>query len=248
MKKIFILLALSFLLAGCDYIGDPLFPIKRMARSNKIDKKAEAGLYYDKAVKILTDAYKLNASLNKDVGKKLMFQGNFSNALKHLEIARDMKSEDSDIYYWMGICYVNLYKINKSSLNLNITQEERDKIEFYLTEAEKNYLASINLAPSFKEVYYSYAHLLVYAKVDYEKAKVILHKYLYEINPKMDVPDVKAMFLLGHVYYALEDYKSAYETYDRIYQFKKSLDKSDLLKLDQYIQDTGKQIEDNKTN
>jgi len=247
MKKFFIILAIPLLFVNC-YFNDPLLPIKRMARDFNEKKqdfknKEKAGMLYEEAIKILTDAYRFDASLNKDVGRRLMFQTNYINAIKHLEIARDIKNEDADIYYWLGICYVNLYKINKESINVKISQEERDKIELYLTEAEKNYLVAINLTPSYKEVYYSYAHLLVYAKEDYEKGKTILHKYLYEINTKMEIPDVKALFLLGHVYFALDDYKNAYETYDKIYQFKKNLDKSDLSKLDQYIRETGKMIE-----
>lgn len=239
MKKhiVFLLLTimiLSIMISSCYYFTDPLFPIKRIARSNSIDKKAEAGLMYDKVIQILTDAYRFNGSLNKDVGRRLMYNGNYTNAIKHLEIAKSIRNTDPDIYYWLAISYVNLYRINKDLLKVQSKEEEIKQINEYLNEAEKNYLIALSLSPGYKDVYYSYAHLLVYAKEDLITAKEILNKYLFEINQK-ETPDIKALFLLAHVHYALGEYKNAYRIFEKIYQYKKSLTKDELNKLEEYI-------------
>ncbi|MCK4796294.1 MAG: hypothetical protein KAT05_02870, partial [Spirochaetes bacterium] len=168
-------------------------------------------------------------SLNKAVGEKLMFQKNYRNAIKHLEIARDIRNEDANVYHWIGVCYVNLYKI-----------EGKDS---YLTESEKNYKIALKIVPDHMDVLYSYAHLLAYGKKDYHKAVEILNKYIYEINPIHQTPDPNAYFLLARVYYMLGDFQNAYNTYNEIYRYKKKLTKEEKEKLDEFIIITRGKIE-----
>ncbi|MCK4797804.1 MAG: hypothetical protein KAT05_10495, partial [Spirochaetes bacterium] len=109
MKRIVILFLFAsiFMTTSCIQ-KDPLSAIRRLARSSDIQKKQEAAKQYELAVDTLVKAYASLGSLNKAVGEKLMFQKNYRNAIKHLEIARDIRNEDANVYHWIGVCYVNL--------------------------------------------------------------------------------------------------------------------------------------------
>ena len=131
-----------------------------------------------------------------------------------------LKNNDSSAYYWLGIAYVNLYKIEKN-------QE-------YLTSADKNYNIALNLTPENKEYLYAYAQLLFYGFEDYYKAIEVLTNLI--INLQADVKE--NYFLLARAYYMVGDYKNAYQTYNEIYKFQKKLTKQEKEKLEEFIQVT----------
>ncbi|OHD16707.1 MAG: hypothetical protein A2086_10700 [Spirochaetes bacterium GWD1_27_9] len=217
MKKLIFGLFI-FILFSC--YQDPLFEIRRLARSSEIENKQKAGRDYQLAITTLFDAYTSYAGLNRDLGYKLMINQNYKVAIKHLEISKDVKNNDSTVYFWIATCYANLYKIEK-------------KID-YLDQAEKNYKISLNIIPNNKEVNYSYAQFLIYLKEEYNKAVEVLNKCIFELNA--DEPN--GYFLLGRAYYMLGEYAKAYETYNTIYKFKKILTKEQSSKLDEFIQIT----------
>ena len=184
VKKILIIFIIAYIFLFTNCIKkDPLDGIRKLARSSDIQKKQEAARDYQLAIDTLVKAYASSGSLNKAVGEKLMFQKNYQNAIKHLEIARDIRNEDANVYYWLGVCYVNLYKIENNSS--------------YIIKAEKNYKIALKLMPDHMDILYSYAHLLIYGKQDYKNGIQVLKKYIYELNPKKITPDPKAFFLLG---------------------------------------------------
>lgn len=228
MKKMFLIFIAVILFAGCIY-KDPLGEIRRLARSSDIQKKIDASKDYKLAIDTLVKAYSSLGGLNKEIGQKLMFQKNYKGAIKHLEIAKDIRNDDANIYFWLGVCYVNLYKI------------END--QKYIDTAEDNYKTAMRLNPDQMDLLYSYAHLLVFGKKDYEKAKDLLVKYIYELNPGLKTPDPKAYFLLGRVYYELGDYIKAYDTYNELYRFEKQLTKEEKERLEEFIFTTRRMIE-----
>ncbi len=219
MKKICfsLFLFISFILFSC-YSPDPLFQIRRLAHSEDLAKKQEASLYYRQAIDTLVNAYSSLGGINKEIGQRLMMSREYLPAIKHLEIARDIRNNDSTIYYWLAVCYVNLYKIEKDPK--------------YFELIEKNYTISLNLTPNNKEVLYSYAQFLVFGKEDYLTAIDVLKKLIIELknNP---MPD--AYFLLGRAYYMIEDYENSLKTYETIYTFQKILTKEQKEKLEEFI-------------
>lgn len=225
MKKSFIIIILLYIcLTGCTK-SDPLREIKRMARSNDLKKKQEASKYYKIAIDTLFNAYKSMGSLNKAVGEKLMFSGNYKGAIEHLTVARDVRNNDGNVYHWLGVCYVNLYKIEEN--------------ETYLLDAQSNYEIAYRLLPDSLDVIYSYAHLLVYGKNDYEKAIELLNRYINELST---TPDKKVYFLLGRIYYLNENYRKAYQTFNELYRYKKKLSKEEKNALQEFILETGRKI------
>jgi|GEM_PF-1298830 len=256
-----IVIILLLILSGCIQ-KDPLYEIKRLARSKDLDNKIEASKQYKYAIDTLVDAYKSYGSLNKDIGNRLMmdtFNRDYKDAIKHFEIAKDILSEDSEVYFLLGVCYVSLFKIE-------------NKFD-YLYKAEENYQVSLRLNPGHMDTLFSYANMLIFGieKYDaFEETKIntaiqLLDEYIYGlspklrelkklkeekgeefVNPKIKNPDPEAFFLLGRAYYLAGDYKSAYQTFNQLYEFKSKLSKEQKNKLDEFIQDTARLI--NETN
>ena len=252
MKKHFFLILLlsGLLLPSCFIKKDPLLEIRRIARSSDLKKKEEAAELYQQVIDTMVEAYISMGSLNKAIGEKLMMQRYYEKAIEHLEMAREIRTDDANIYFWLGVCYVNLYKNGNDKSNL--------------IKAENNYETAIKLLPGYMDALYSYAQLLFYAKEDYEKSVEILNEYLYGlspktkelkeamekrgedtsnfVNPKINNPDIKAYFLLGRAYYMLENYKEAYNTYQKIYSYKNKLTNEEKSKLDEFILETSRLI------
>ncbi|HOV13617.1 MAG TPA: hypothetical protein PK771_04985 [Spirochaetota bacterium] len=219
MKFFILFLFGMFFLTSC-FNSDPLFPIRRLSRNEDLAKKEEASNYYKQAIDVMVEAYSSYAGLNRDIGIKLLNRQEYKMAIKHLEISLNIKNNDSSAFYWLGVCYVNLYKIEKN----------RD----YLDLAEKNYTFAINVTPENKEYLYALAQLQFYGFENYEKAIEILKNLIFNLNA-----DTKEnYFLLARGYYMIGDYKSAYQTYNEIYKFKKQLSKIEKEKLEEFIQIT----------
>lgn len=225
-KSIILIIILILIFTGCKK-RDPLDRIKQLAKVD-IQKKQEDSKEYKEAIDTIVDAYRSMGGLNKSVGEYLMTNRSYKEAIKHLEIARDLRNDDVNIYYWLGICNMNLYKIEGNNE--------------YLIDAEKNYQTALRIIPEQMDILYGYAHLLVYGKNDYNEAVDILKKYM-GLSQFKSKPDPNAYFLLGRVYYLLEDYKSAYDTYNKIYDFRKNLSKEQKNKLDEFIIETSRKMQ-----
>lgn len=249
MKKIKLIIFLIIIIFSSSCIKkDPLLEIKRMARSSMkkkpeeqiADKKA-AVKQYELAIDTLVNAYINMGSLNKEVGERLMFRKDYNDAIKHLEIAKDIRNDDAEIYHWLGVCNVNLYKVGNNMDNL--------------LKAEEYYETALRISPNYKEAMYSYSHLLFYGKQDYEKAIEILKKYIFETTEKqiknkkekIQSTDPKAYFLLARAYYTIGEYKKAYEIYTEIENIKKYLTKDEKEKLKEFIIETQRMISDEST-
>ena len=84
MKKLaFLMIVFCVGLVGCKQ--DPLIPIRRLARSDDLAKKMEASRDYQQVINVLRDAYKSNAGLCKDIGRALMMDRQFENALEYFQ-------------------------------------------------------------------------------------------------------------------------------------------------------------------
>lgn len=200
------------------YSPDPLFHIRRLARSDDLTKKEEASIYYKQAIDTLVEAYSALGGINKEIGRRLMIIREYVPAIKHLEIAREVRNNDSTIYYWLAVCYVNLYKIEKDPK--------------YFELIEKNYQISLNIIPENKEVLYSYANFLIFGKEDYFTAIDILKKLIFNLKNNF-MSD--AYFLLGRAYYMIEDYENALKIYETLYTFEKKLTKEEKEKIEEFI-------------
>lgn len=218
--RFFILLTISlFLLTGCFY-NDPLFLIRRLSRNEDLAKKQEASAYYKQAIDTLVDAYSAYSGLNREIGLKLLMNQEYKAAIKHLEITTSIKNNDSSAYYWLGIAYMNLYKI----------ENNKEQLEM----AEKNYKIALNITPTNKEYLYGYAQLLFYGYSDYDQVIEILKNLIFVLKAETK----ENYLLLGRAYYMIEDYKNAYQTYNDVYKFKKQMTKEEKSKLEEFIQTT----------
>ncbi|MBR6061953.1 MAG: hypothetical protein IKP67_07740, partial [Spirochaetales bacterium] len=163
MKKLTLLLIIGIVsLTGCS--RDPLLPIRRLARSDDLAKKMEASRDYQQVISILRDAYKSNAGLCKDIGRALMMDRQFENALEYFSEAVKTRSTDSTLYYWMAVCYVNRFKADRSPATMAIVYEYYEK--------------SLNLMPNNKEVLYEFAQFLVFGAENYPRAIEVLQQDL----------------------------------------------------------------------
>jgi tetratricopeptide (TPR) repeat protein len=254
-KNILLFFGVILVLTGCIN-KDPLYDIRRMTRyiaqdpknkeefEKELDNKKKASQQYKQAIDVMVNAYISYGSLNKDIGKRLIVYGDYMDAVKHFEASSQVRNQDSEVYYYIGLCYVNLYK--------TLGAEE------YLDKAGRNYEIAYNLSPYNKDILYGYAHFLVYGKPDYQKAIELLKKYIYESNQvKSDNPkvqkfvknkkikptnDPKAFFLLGRVYYMIEDYENAYKIFNEMYDFKNLLTSDEKEALDEFIITTKKEL------
>jgi tetratricopeptide (TPR) repeat protein len=201
--------------------------IRNKAISKKTEDKITATEEYQKVIDTLTQAYASNGQLNRDLGRSFMQKNQYKVALKYLTTARDIRSEDAMIYYWLGVCNANLFKIEQDAE--------------YLVEAEKNYLICLNLKPDGKEFLYAYAQLLVFGSGDYNKAVEILTVLIYQLKAN----DANAYFLLGRAYFMQSEFDKAYNVYNELYQIKKqlNLDKEQAAKLDEFLETTRQRLQ-----
>ncbi len=222
MKKILLILTISMFI-GC--YGNPNKSIDRLARSGKLEDKEQASKEYKDAISYLFDAYSSYAGLNRDIGYRLMIQQFYKPAIEHFKVATNLKSSDATAYFWMGICYANLYK-------------ETKELE-YLEETEKYYKIAMNITPDNKEFIYAYAQLLVFSLNRYDEAIAVLKDYVYNLTKEMEP---RGYLLLARAYYMAEDYENSFKTYNEMYKFKKKLTKKELEQLDEFVRVTGELV------
>ena len=218
LSKLILFTLLSSVVISCS--PDRLKPIRKLARSQKLEKKEEAALLYKEAVSTLVNAYSSSAGLNKTIGKQLLIKGAYEKALEHLEQSRDIINNDFETYHCIAICHVNLYKINRN--------------KEHLIKAKENYKYALNISPDRPGVLYDYAQLLVFGTEEYQEAVNILTHYIY----KLKTQDKNGYFLLGRSLFLLGEYDKAYEVYSSIYNFEKELIAEEKTSLDGFIAET----------
>ena len=220
MLKITGVLIVLLSISSCS--EDPLKEIRNLANSKDIETKQEASEYYDLVIDTLVQAYSSQAVLNRDIGLKLMLKEQFRPAVRHFNLAKEIRGTDAWIYYRLGVCYANIFKYEK----------DRDA----LVLAKINYQTALNIKPDAKEFLYAYAQLLVFGTGEYDEAVGVLKKYLFELK----VPDPNGYFLLGRAYYILENYEEAYRVYNDALQYKNELSDDELNSLNEFIETTGR--------
>ena len=218
LLKLILFTLLSSVVISCS--PDRLKPIRKLARSQNLEKKEEAALLYKEAVSTLVNAYSSSAGLNKTIGKQLLIKGAYEKALEHLEQSRDIINNDFETYHCIAICHVNLYKINRN--------------KEHLIKAKENYKYALNISPDRPGVLYDYAQLLVFGTEEYQEAVNILTHYIY----KLKTQDKNGYFLLGRSLFLLGEYDKAYEVYSSIYNFEKELTAEEKTSLDGFIAET----------
>ena len=218
LSKLILFTLLSSVVISCS--PDRLKPIRKLARSQNLEKKEEAALLYKEAVSTLVNAYSSSAGLNKTIGKQLLIKGAYEKALEHLEQSRDIINNDFETYHCIAICNVNLYKINRN--------------KEHLIKAKENYKYALNISPDRPGVLYDYAQLLVFGTEEYQEAVNILTHYIY----KLKTQDKNGYFLLGRSLFLLGEYDKAYEVYSSIYNFEKELTAEEKTSLDGFIAET----------
>jgi tetratricopeptide (TPR) repeat protein len=209
-----LILAASLFLTSC-FSDDPLVGIRRLARSSDQLKQEEASELYQEVIDTLTAAYAGNAGINKALGERLMFNQQFKPAIKHLETAAAIDTSDGNLFFWLGVCYVNLYKSESN--------------QSYLVQAEQNYKTAYALSPGQADLLYSYAHLLVFALKEYNKATDLLEEYVTKTDDK------DGWFLLGRTYFLKGNLKESYDAYNELYRMENRLSKAEKEALDEHI-------------
>lgn len=185
----------------------------------------EASNEYKQVISILRDAYMNNAGLCKDIGRALMMDRQFDNALIYFEEAVKTRTTDSTLYYWMAICYVNKFKVDHSAANRALVYE--------------NYEKSLNLIDNNKEVLYAFAQFLVFGDNNYERAIEVLQKNI-ELLGTYFVADT--YFLLGRAYYMQGLYDMAYSTYNQMLSFKDKMSKAEYNRVLEFIEQTSNML------
>jgi tetratricopeptide (TPR) repeat protein len=223
MKRCLLILVI-FLFIGC--YRNPTDSIQRLARSDKLEDKEKASNEYKKVINYMFDIYSSYAGLNRDIGYRMMIHQFYKPAIEHFKIAINLKSNDASSYFWIGLCYANLYKDTK-------------EMEF-LEEVEKYYTTALNITPNNKEYIYAYCQLLVFSLNRYDEAIEILKNYVYNLTNEMEP---KGYLLRARTYYMVEDYESSFKAYNEIYnKFQKKLSKLELEQLNEFIRTTGELV------
>ncbi len=220
MKKLaFLMIVFCVGLVGCKQ--DPLIPIRRLARSDDLAKKMEASRDYQQVINVLRDAYKSNAGLCKDIGRALMMDRQFENALEYFQESVKTRSTDSTLYYWMAVCYVNRFKVDRSPATMATVHEYYEK--------------SLNLMPNNKEVLYEFAQFLVFGAENYPRAIEVLQQNLTLLGSNFSAD---TYFLLGRAYYLSGEYDAALRIYHQILDNKTSLSKEQISRAEEFIDTT----------
>lgn len=219
MKRCLLMLCIVISLLSCN--RDRLAPIRALSRSAQLSEKQQAADDYKEAIRLLVNAYQSSGSLNKAVGIQLAKSSSFEKGLEHLTIAKEILSRDEQVYQYIAICHVNLYKVNK---DIN-----------HLTLAKENYQYALNINPNAGSVLYDYSQLLIFGLEDYTTAVQVLSHYLYTVGIK----DKDGYFLLGRAYYMLGEYNKAYQAFTTIYDYEDELSDEEKSQLEEFISQTG---------
>jgi tetratricopeptide (TPR) repeat protein len=188
------------LFLGVCKMDDPLWQVKRLARSEERGDQLAAEKQFEQVVDLLMESYNHQGQLSKRLGIALIAESKFELAISHLEKARELETVDAEVHYNLAVCYVAMYK--------------RDQDKGWIARADEAYRLAVldntePTGPLYRQSLYGYAHLLVYGKEQYEEALPLLKKYLITLGTR----DPKGWFLLGRVYYLLGDYDEALNTY-----------------------------------
>ncbi|MDR1836254.1 MAG: tetratricopeptide repeat protein [Treponema sp.] len=129
-----------------------------------------------------------------------------NDALEALERAVYYNSEDTILYYLIGVSAANIAK-SKVGFSNN-AEMERDH---YYNLSENAYLRALELDITYAKAMYGLAILYVFELDRPRDAIVHLERYL-----QMQTSDISAMFVLARAYFMIEDFSKAMELYDRI--------------------------------
>ncbi len=182
----FFLSLAAFYLLGCA--EDPYVEKFREAQKFKyqtdetslrkaVEEYEEAFLY---AVESLNGKYEALKSL----GIILSYDKKFSEAIRVLEEARLGRDQDSEIYYHLGFCYLNLAKVDSS--------EQAEQIE----KAKKEFEQGIALDKENDSLYYGLGVLYGFMIKDLTQALFYLN-VAYELNNR----NINTLFALANIHY-----------------------------------------------
>ncbi|MBP5706082.1 MAG: hypothetical protein J6W76_02270, partial [Spirochaetales bacterium] len=131
------------------------------------------------------------------------------------------RSNDSTLYYWMAVCYVNRFKADRSPATMALVYEYYEK--------------SLNLMPNNKEVLYEFAQFLVFGAENYPRAIEVLQQNLTLLGNNFSAD---TYFLLGRAYYLSGEYDAALRIYHQILDNKTSLSKEQISRAEEFIDTT----------
>jgi tetratricopeptide (TPR) repeat protein len=239
MNRIILMFTLAAITVVSSCFQDPLYGIRRISRSENLEKKEEASMLYRQAIDTLVDAYSSYSGLNRDIGLRLMNKQEYEPAIKHLEIAVSIKNNDSSAYFWLASCYSHLYKIRKEAP--------------LMVNAEKNFKIAIGLTPDNREYHYLYAQFLIFIKEDYAEAVRVINQHIEDMVKKAEnlsdkkrkihpSQDPNLYLLLGRAYYMQAQYTDALNTFNDLYQSEMRLTKDQKSKLEEFILQTRKML------
>jgi tetratricopeptide (TPR) repeat protein len=131
----------------------------------------------------------------------------YNEALKTFQKAIEFYPDNSNLYYYVGVCAGYM---SQSALDYNATGQTAEKFN-YLKLAESAYLRAINIEPRFVRALYALSVLYVFELDESEKAVPLLEKLL-----TIDTKHIDAMFVLARAYYSVYDFEKAVDMYDKI--------------------------------
>lgn len=206
LKRFFLLVSLLFFsfAFGCsknqatDKYGDLRERLKELKQKNVSEKDfadhTKVAAEYEELSNIIFTAYENKHSALKNLGVKLLQRQMYDPAIDALQKAAAVKSDDADLYYYIGIGFG--YK------------GKTDPI--YNFKSEEYYNKALQLQPDNHLTLYALSILYYFNMGNKQQGFEIMKK----ARSVAKVFDYKIPAMLGKYYYDAEDYKSAIEFYN----------------------------------
>jgi tetratricopeptide (TPR) repeat protein len=214
-NKIFFVFVLCALLAGCG--GFDTKTIKRMqlleegvSSPTTVEELKDAIEKYGRRVEDVSMAQSQIGIWYKILGTRYLDGEMYGEALKTFQKAIEFYPENSNLYYYVGMCAGYMAK---SALDYNATGSTAGKYN-YLKLSETAYARALELEPRYVRALYGISVIYVFELEEPEKAIPHLEKLL-----EIDTKHLDAMFVLARAYYSTYQFDKAVSIYDRIIAF-----------------------------
>ena len=211
LQNIFLSVLCAFLIAGC---GVNTKTIKRMqlleegvSSPTTVEELREAIQKYGNRVEDVLQAQSQIGIWYKLLATRYLDNKMYGEALKTFQKAIEFYPENSNLYYYVGVC---AGQMSQSALDYNAAGNTSVKYN-YLKLSESAYVRALQIEPRYVRSLYALGVLYVFELE--EAAKALPH---LEALLKIDTKHVDAMFVLARAYYVTEQYEKALDMYDRV--------------------------------
>lgn len=198
---LFFLLTVFLSSCGQQEITKKLNEAEYFQSQKDIDSLLKAVDQYEEVVVLALEAMEGSFEAQKLLGIELAFKKNYRRCADVLEKAREMKTDDATLYYYLGLCYTHLAR---GALDNQLKQVSVEK-------AKRSFQMGLEVTDKEPLLHYGMGVLLGFVVEDRDKAI----EYL-ETSYQLDSEDVNVLFALANLYYQRGNSQQAASFYRKV--------------------------------